>query len=94
MIVTEGAVHGLVRCRQFLVGKNPQAAIRAAQAIEKQFLLLETQPEIGRPFPSAPQVRELIIGFGDSGYVALYRHEPTQDAIYILAFRHQREAGS
>lgn len=35
--------------------------------------------------------RELLIGFGDSGYVALYRHEG--DIITVLALRHQKEAG-
>ena len=67
--------------------------MRAGQAIERQFALLETNPGIGRPFPDHPELRELIIGFGDSGYVALYRHIPADDAVYILAFRHQREAG-
>lgn len=38
-------------------------------------------------------MRELLIPFGKSGYVALYRHEPDKDVVHILAFRHQREAG-
>lgn len=38
-------------------------------------------------------MRELIIPFGAAGYVALYRHDPMEDAVYLLAFRHQREAG-
>lgn len=40
-----------------------------------------------------PELRELVVGFGDSGYVALYRYEETVDTLYILAFRHQKEAG-
>ena len=93
IVVTEGAARGLERCRRALAEKSPQAARRAAQAIIKQFDLVETQPEIGRPFPEAPELRELIVPFGDSGYVALYRYDPAQDAVYVLAFRHQREAG-
>jgi plasmid stabilization system protein ParE len=93
VIVTEGAAEGLERCRRFLAAKTPEAARRAGQAIERQFLLLETAPDIGRPFPEMPELRELVIAFGDSGYVALYRHEPTADAVYVLAFRHQKEAG-
>lgn len=77
----------------FLQTKAPEAARRAGQAIERQFLLLETTPDIGRPFPEMPELRELVIAFGDSGYVALYHHELTDDAVYILAFRHQKEAG-
>jgi plasmid stabilization system protein ParE len=93
VIVTEGAVEGLERCRQFPAGKAPEAARRAGQAIQQQFLLLETAPDIGRPLPDMPQLRELVIAFGDSGYVALYRHERADDAVYVLAFRHQKEAG-
>lgn len=76
-----------------LTAKVPEAARRAGQVIEQQFLLLETVPDIGRPFPEMPELRELVIPFGDSGYMALYRHEPADDAVYILAFRHQKEAG-
>lgn len=93
VIVTEGATAGLVRCREFLVTKAPEAARRAAQTIERQFLLLETTPDMGRPFSAAPELRELVISFGDSGYVALYRHEQAEDAVYILAVRHQKAAG-
>ena len=81
------------RCRRFLAAKNQQAAKRAGQAIERQLALLETNPDIGRPFPDLPELRELIISFGDSGYVTLYRHDPAADAVYVLVFRHQREAG-
>lgn len=93
VIVTEGATEGLERCRRFLDAKAPEAARRAGQAIERQFLLLETAPDIGRPLAEMPELRELVIAFGDSGYVALYRHEQTDDAVYVLAFRHQKEAG-
>jgi plasmid stabilization system protein ParE len=91
--VTKGAAQGLERCRQFLADKSQDAARRAGQAIERQLLLLETTPTIGRPFPDLLELRELLIPFGDSGYVALYRHVPADDAVYILAFRHQTEAG-
>jgi plasmid stabilization system protein ParE len=93
VIVTEGAGQGLERCRRFLAEKNPQAARRAGQTIERQFALLETNPDMGRPLPELPELRELLIGFGDSGYVALYRHDRVADAVYVLAFRHQKEAG-
>ena len=75
------------------MAKNPQASKRAGQAIERQFLLLETTPDMGRPFLELPELRELVIGFGDSGYVALYRFDLTADTVYVLAFRHQKEAG-
>jgi plasmid stabilization system protein ParE len=93
VIVTPGAVSGLERCRRFLAEKSPRATCRAAEAIKKAFAMLGDQPEIGQPCPQEPGLRELLIAFGDSGYVALYRYEAAEDAVFILAFRHQREAG-
>ena len=93
LIITEGAALGLDRCRAFLIDKSSQAAQRAGQAIAARLLALEITPDMGRPFDMEPALRELTISFGDAGYVALYRHEPAEDAVYVLAFRHQREAG-
>ena len=93
IIVTPGAARGLERCRQFLTDKNPLAARRAATAIKHQLMVLSKQPEIGRPDPDMHELRELVIEFGDSGYIALYRYEPNLDAVFVLAIRHHREAG-
>ena len=93
VIITEGAAQGLERCRQFLARTNHQAMKRAAIAIEHHLLILETEPEIGRLFSESLELRELLIPFGGSGYVALYRYEVSSDAVFILAFRHQKEAG-
>lgn len=93
LIVTERAVEGLERCRRFLTRKTPESARRAAQVITQQFFHLEKTPAIGRSLGGSPELRELVIPFGDSGYVALYLHDADDDIIYVLAFRHQREAG-
>ncbi|MFN7091441.1 MAG: type II toxin-antitoxin system RelE/ParE family toxin [Allorhizobium sp.] len=91
--MTEGAAIGLERCRRFLQAGSAEAAQKAAREIKRQFKLLASQPHIGRPMQRAPAIRELSIPFGTSGYVALYRYEALEEAVYILAFRHQREAG-
>jgi plasmid stabilization system protein ParE len=52
----------LERCRRFLAVTSPDAAKRAGQAIERQFLLLETVPDLGRPLPEMPELRESEIG--------------------------------
>ncbi len=93
IIITEGAITGLENCRRFLAEKNPLAAQRASQSIRRQFSLLETNPNIGRPLDSLPELRELVIGFGDSGYIALYRFNENTNTVYVLAFRHQKEVG-
>lgn len=92
-MITQEAAFGLERCRSFLMEKNPDAAMRAAKAIKHSFSLLQAEPAMGRPFEDLPELRELIIPFGGSGYVALYRYEIKTSALYILAFRHQKEAG-
>lgn len=90
VIITQNALNGLVRCRKFLSDKNPLAARRAAQVISHHFSLLEKHPEIGRKLTDV-DLRELIIEFGSSGYLALYRFVEAADTAYILAFKHQKE---
>jgi plasmid stabilization system protein ParE len=93
VVVTADAAQGLERCRVFLAEKNPRAANRAAEAIVHAFELLESEPELGRPLEDMPDLRELIIEFGDTGYVGLYRFDMPSDTVFVLAFRHQKEAG-
>ena len=93
LIITEAAAIGLERCRAFLDEKNALASQRAGQTIIASLTLLETTPQMGRPLDIDAELRELSISFGDSGYVALYRFDAAIDTVYVLAFRHQREAG-
>ncbi len=53
--------------------------------------LLATHPLIGRARPD--KKRELVIGSGVRGYVALYRFVKESDLVLILAIRSQREEG-
>lgn len=66
------------------------AVARVGEIIEA-LNVLETNPEIGRPAPR--DKRELVIGRGSRGYVALYRYVPELDTAFVLAIRSQREAG-
>ena len=91
--VSPAAIAGIVRCRKFLAGRSPAAAERASAVIDVQLTRLETMPEAGRPYRNDTLLRELVIEFGDSGYLALYRYDRTSDAVVVLAFRHQKEVG-
>lgn len=93
VIITEGAAQRSEQSRQFLAAKKPQATRRAGQANARAFALLETDPDIGRPLHELAELRELVIAFGDTGYIALYRHDVKTASVYILAVRHQKEAG-
>ena len=81
----------LSRLHAFLVGKDIDAAKRAALAIREAFMPLQHAPMMGRPVEDRDNLRELVIDFGTSGYLALYRFELTLDAVTILAIKHQSE---
>ncbi len=53
--------------------------------------LLARHPLIGRPASGA--LRELVIGRGARGYVALYGYDEVRDEVLVAALRGQREAG-
>jgi plasmid stabilization system protein ParE len=53
--------------------------------------VLEHNPQIGRPAMAGK--RELVIGRGSHGYVALYRYVEEIDTVFVLAIRSQREGG-
>lgn len=81
----------LSRLYTFLVRKDLNAAKRAMHAIQQAFMPLTHAPMIGRPVEDSVDLRELVIDFGASGYLALYRVEQEMDAVIILAIKHQRE---
>ena len=85
------ALADLESLTDFLLGTDPQAALETVELIEEAVGLLVRHPLIGRPVEFS--LRELVISRGRTGYVALYSVEEAQDAVLILAIRHQREAG-
>ena len=91
VILSARAQYDIGRLRNFLLEKDTNAAKRAVLAIREAFIPLKQSPVIGRPVEDHPELRELIIDFGASGYLALYRYEPANDTVVILAIKHQRE---
>ena len=72
---------------RFEVANAPERIAGIIEAIG----VLRTSPLIGRPIRGG--MRELVIGRGVRGYVALYRYVPGIDTAFILAIRSQREQG-
>jgi plasmid stabilization system protein ParE len=70
---------------------------RAIQAIASAALIrsavenLASHPLIGRRVEG--DLRELVISYGATGYIALYRFDIQRDQVRVLALRHQREVG-
>jgi plasmid stabilization system protein ParE len=79
------------RTFQFLRDKNPAAAPDAVTAIQSAVDNLAAHPLIGPRIEG--DVRELVISYGQTGYVALYRFVVPQNEVRILAIRHQRGLG-
>lgn len=90
--LTLEAVEDLKRLQAFLIEHDLAAAERALDAIEAAFELLEHSPfSCRKAWPGdRPLLRELIIPFGNAGYVALFEIDDPRH-ISILAVRHQRE---
>jgi plasmid stabilization system protein ParE len=76
--------------REFERGGDLALAERALEAIEKGVAALAFSPFTCRKAGNSPFIRELVIPFGASGYVALFEIEAS-DAIVVAAVRHQRE---
>ena len=81
----------LERAFEFLRKENPSAALSAVIAIQSAVENLAAHPLIGRRVEG--ELRELIISYGQTGYVALYRFVVSSDEVRLLALRHQREVG-
>jgi plasmid stabilization system protein ParE len=76
---------------RFLAEKDMHAAARAVVTLRDAFQPLTRSPMIGRPVEERLELRELVIDFGASGYLALYRFDPSTDTVAILAIKHQLE---
>lgn len=82
---THSAQRDLIRLREFIAIKNPQAAKRISQHLKQSILRLTDQPEIGVGVEEMPGVRDLISG----GYFV--RYAVFENDICILRIWHGKE---
>ena len=75
-----------------LLAHEAQAIDERVGAIIEACGVLARHPQIGRRRHDDDK-RELVIGSGAKGYVALYRYVVENDLVVILAIRAQREKG-
>ena len=90
---TPEAEDDLLRLFDHLAEKDLVAAARAQAAIAKSMAFLQLFPFSCRKALGGspnPLLREMIIPFGNTGYVALFEIEDSA-TVTILAIRHQRE---
>jgi len=71
--------------------ENSQAAMDAVVAVRSAVEHMASHPLLGRRVQG--DIRELVISYGKTGYIALYRFVVARGDVRILALRHQREIG-
>ena len=91
IVYSAGSPAHLERALELLRKERPEAAGAGADAICSAVEILGTHPLLGRRVHG--DIRELVISYGTTGYIALYRFVVPQDEVRILALRHQREIG-
>jgi plasmid stabilization system protein ParE len=91
IVYSSGSLDHLERAFELLREENPETALAAADAICSAAGNLGAHPLLGRRVHG--DIRELVISYGSTGYIALYRFLVAQDEIRILTIRHQREIG-
>jgi len=89
---SDDALLDVVRLHDFLAPKSQEAAFRAVKTIQQGTQILKLHPEVGRLIDGLPpQIRELVIDFGQGAYIVRYLLEDS--GVVILAVRHGREVG-
>ncbi len=88
VVYSARSLQHIERIFKFLRDENPGAAVIAIQSAVDN---LASHPLIGRRIEG--EIRELIISYGQTGYLALYRFVIPRDEVRILALRRQKEVG-
>ena len=91
VVYSARSLEHIERIFKFLRDENPGAAGAAVVAIQSAVDNLASHPLIGRRIVG--EIRELIISYGQTGYIALYRFVVPRDEVRVLALRHQKEVG-
>ena len=89
VVYSANALDNIERVLEFLAKESPRTVPDASRAIQSAITMLETHPLIGRRIHD--ELRELVISYGRTGYVALYRYIAHRDEVRVLALKHQRE---
>jgi len=82
---TYSAQRDLVRLREFIAEKNPQAADRISLRLRQSIQRLVDQPDIGVNVAELPGVQDLVSGDYIVRYIVL------KDAVCVLRIWHGKE---
>lgn len=91
ILIAEEVREDFDRVIDHLLAHDATEPARRIDAILSAIDALALNPLIGRPAHAT--LRELVIGQGEHGYVALYRYSEALDQVMIVALSAQKEAG-
>jgi plasmid stabilization system protein ParE len=91
VVYSAQAVDDVAHALETVRMEEAQLAEGAALVIRTAVEGLAAHPFVGRRIEG--DLRELIISYGRTGYVAMYRYHVQRDEVCLLALRHQREVG-
>lgn len=91
ILLSRDAVEDVERLRTFLDHANPDAARRATALIWTAIERLQDFPALGMPTDD-PEIRQIVIRFGASGYIVRYVVLPETTDVLITRIWHGREA--
>ena len=86
LVFSARARDDLVRLREFVAEKNPQAAERVARVLLAALRRLVDHPHLGRPVEEIPACRDLVAGT----YVVRYRS--AEERVEIIRIWHGKES--
>jgi len=91
ILLSPDAVEDVERVRTFLDQANPGAARRALALIWTTIERLQDFPALGMQTDD-PDIRQIVIRFGASGYIIRYAILPETSDVLITRVWHGREA--
>lgn len=91
VVYSRRALDHIERAFGLLRDQDPEAGLDAVTAIQSAVENLAAHPLVGHRLEG--ELREMIVSYGPSGYIALYRFVIARDEVRVLAIRHQREMG-
>lgn len=89
ILLAGGVGRDFDRIRAHLDAHDSDAADDRVRELESAIAVLAHSPRIGRRADG--ETRELVIGRGQHGYLALYEYLEMLDLVVVLSLRHQRE---
>ncbi len=93
IIYTARAYQDFERLKNFLLEAAPDKVGEAMTVIFDKLDILQNTPLAGTAIPceAIAPLRKLVIPYGKSGYIALYKYDKASEHIVIETIRHMRE---